>query len=505
MSRREAGLCPPDMYPDWCTWYGGNSTQIAMYCVDLTAFDVGAESGQWLEDVRTSKWQLAAVPAIAIISGFLFLGFVYRFGAVCIWLALAIAAVLPVGLGLLLFQHASEATTPGSEREVPDLDKLSPDTQKQVAYGLWALGGVVVLLACCFARTIHGVVAVLRATSQFLEDVPSQMVQPLLLGVAQLTVFGLWLAALVQVASIGVSEGNARECLALGDIYCLEWKSDSQRYALAFILFMLYWVLNFLHALSHFGTSYAVAEWYFASTDPLTGRRVGGHGPCDCRLSLRACCRGLVSHPGSLAFGAFVISLARIARMLIWWAAKDEEARPHNPVVKCLRGCVNCLADCFTRWIEFVSEHAYVEIALTGQGFCPAARKAASLSVLRPGLFLLVGRVACSVKLIGTLLIVACTTFAVGLLLSVWPPDGLHAATVPLTITAVAAFVVGGVMMHPFSAAARAALHCYCLEEEQANSQGTSMAYTPQPMLRLVEEYSGEGPETRAARCCPCF
>jgi len=311
------------------------------------------------------------------------------------------------------------------------------------------------------------------------------------------------------VGTIGVEEGDAAQCIKVGDIYCLKWNTNAQRYGMAFLVVMLYWLVNFLHALSHFGTSYAVGAWYFAPEDPVTGRRApseGGHGLCDCRLTMKAFCQGLLRHPGSLAFGSFVITLAQVARLLLWWARKDEEARPQNPLVKCIRRCVDCLADCFTRFIEFVSEHAYVEMALTGAGFCQAAKRGTALAVMHPALFALVGRVVCAVRLLGTAVITAGTTYSVVLLLVWWPQDGLTSHRVPVIAAAIAGFVVSQVMMHPFSAAARACLHCLCLDEDRTRALGmSSPAHTPQPMQLLVDQHAGEEePERGCAKCCRC-
>merc|ERR1719226_344789 len=142
-----------------------------------------------------------------------------------------------------------------------------------VAFGLWCFTGVTIVLLCCFASTIKNVIAVMKATSQFLEDVPSQMVQPVIVGIVQFCVLAMWAPIFIEVASIGVEEGDEKKCLAIGDFYCLEWSTTNQQYGLVFLLFMLYWVVNFLHALSHFGTSYAMNAWYFSSADVMTGRK----------------------------------------------------------------------------------------------------------------------------------------------------------------------------------------------------------------------------------------
>ncbi|CAK0893951.1 unnamed protein product, partial [Prorocentrum cordatum] len=392
--------------PGNCTWYGGNTTRFARYCIDLEVFDPDVQWGQFAEDIRASWPVLAAAPAVALVLGFLFLGFVHRCGASCFWATLLITTLVPLGAGIAIYQQADSR----GGASMPGLSKVSPSNLKLAAYTLWALSGAMLLIMCCFVSAIKNVVAVMRATSQFLKDVPSQMLQPVLVGVAQFVVFVGWLVIFVGVASIGAEEGDMKKCLELGDVYCLEWSTNTHVGGLIFLSFMLYWSLNFLHALSHFGTSSAVVAWYFTPVDVLTGRKLpagGGHAFCDCRLTVRSFCRGLVCHPGSLAFGAFAISLAQCGRLLMWWASKDSESNPQNPLARCVRQCVNCIADCFARFIEFVSEHAYAEVALRGEGFCSSAKASAAAACLKPALFALVGRVALAVRLLGVLSVVA--------------------------------------------------------------------------------------------------
>lgn len=499
---REPDLCAPEMHPNWCTWYGGNTTRIANYCIDIGVFNVQSNWKHAFEDVRSSALLLALAPALAIVLGFTFLWCIYRFGAVIIGISLLAVVLLPAGLGTWIYFRADNALTHGGNGSEPG--RFSPERQKEVAYGIWALAGALVLLLVCFMGTVKNVIAVMKATSQFLRDVPSQMILPVLIGALQLIVFVIWLFPFVSVASIGAAEGNLTKCLEVGDAYCVSWDTHSQFLVLVFLVFMLFWLLNFLHALSHFGTAYAVAAWYFARPNVLTGQKEpaeGGHSLCDCRLSLRAIGNGLLYHSGSLAMGAFFISGAKLAKMLIFWATKVDHSEVTNPAIKCIKSCVNCLADCLEKFVNFMSEHAYVELALQGTPFCSSAQKAASIILTRPGLFVLVGRVACAIRFLGVAVVAASTTYIVGLIFVFFPPVGVTSANAPLVLAFLVAFFIGEVMMHPFAAAARAALHCFCLDEELARTRGMqSPEHTPQAMLRFIEEHGDQEPR----KCC-CF
>jgi hypothetical protein len=388
------------------------------------------------------------------------------------------------------------------------IDSFKPSTQRQIAIGLWVLSAIMLLLVCLFASAIKSIVQVLRSTSKFLEDVPSQMLQPLVFGIVQVLVLGIGLILFVQVASIGVEKGDRNQCLVDGDLYCLKWTSQVQWFGLAYILFITFWVVNFKHALSHFATSFAVYKWFFVREDPLTGRKMphqGGHHCCDFRLTVRAVGVGLARNPGSLAFGALLVSVARIGRFLLWWVFKKEEEHNMNQVARCAARCLNCLAGCMERCIEFVTEHAYVEVAIQSKGFCASARKAMALTLEKPALFALEGRVASVVRSFGVVLVVGTSAFYAICALIVSRPPGLTSLTVPMVLAAVGSFLVGEVMMHPFTAAARAMLHCLVLDEERSSlTMGGDVApvYTPQHLQALANHYNDQ--EVRSRGCCCC-
>eukprot|EP00811_Abedinium_folium_P028208 NODE_4347_length_1903_cov_6.341779.p3 GENE.NODE_4347_length_1903_cov_6.341779~~NODE_4347_length_1903_cov_6.341779.p3 ORF type:complete len:268 (+),score=71.91 NODE_4347_length_1903_cov_6.341779:861-1664(+) len=267
---------------------------------------------------------------------------------------------------------------------------------------------------------------------------------------------------------------------------------------------MFYWITNFLHAVSHYGTAYAVNEWYFAPLDPESHhRRVseGGHSCCDCRLSIRSVFNGLAFHSGSFAFGAFVVSLAKVA-WLVLQLATAKDSTTGNPVTVVILKISSCLAGCAERFLDFVSENAYVEVALRDMSFCDAARSALAMAMSRPVLFMFVTRVSVFVRLLGISVVTAFTTLLVGMLLSWHAPSGLQSINAPIVVAFVVSLLTAEVMMHPFTVAARAALHCYCIDHERSSALGLAVAtHTPLQMQKLVEEHENA---EHQHRCCCC-
>lgn len=248
-----------------------------------------------------------------------------------------------------------------------------------------------------------------------------------------------------------------------------------------YVVVMIIWILSFLTALSHYGTAWAVGQWYFHTTDPVSPRRPFGDvlRCCDITSTLRGVSSGLLNHPGSLAAGSFIVTLCKCVKILFFWVKKNDQVAG-NPVTHVIRMIVNCLAKCITDYIEWISEHAFVEVALRGQGFCVSTMRALSMSCARPALFGLVNHVSLGLVIVGMLVVTSGTTLLTSLFLYMSPPAGLDSPRAPLIVAALAGLVVGEIVMHPVVAAARAALHCYILDEEQTEehtgSRGTRYA-----------------------------
>jgi len=73
--------------------------------------------------------------------------------------------------------------------------------------------------------------------------------------------------------------------------------------------------------------------------------------------------------------------------MLEYFVKKYENLAPKNPLMSCviciIRGCVWCLDCC----VKFITENAYIQVALNGVNFCTGAHNAFYMMVRNPGTF----------------------------------------------------------------------------------------------------------------------
>ncbi|KAI5627676.1 choline transporter-like protein 4 [Silurus asotus] len=129
------------------------------------------------------------------------------------------------------------------------------------------------------------------------------------------------------------------------------------------------WCVNFVIALGQCTLAGAFASYYWAF-----------HKPSDipmCPLA-SSFMRALRYHVGSLAFGALILTLVQIVRIILEYIDhKFKEAQ--NPCARFLMCCLKCCFYCLEKFIKFINRNAYIMIAIYGKNFCVSAKNAFSL------------------------------------------------------------------------------------------------------------------------------
>jgi len=67
-----------------------------------------------------------------------------------------------------------------------------------------------------------------------------------------------------------------------------------------------------------------------------------------------------------MALGSFILAVIWIIRIALEYACeKLEKTTGDSAVIKCVLNCCRCFMDCFHRFIKFLNDNAYIQVALT--------------------------------------------------------------------------------------------------------------------------------------------
>ncbi|XP_012890407.1 PREDICTED: choline transporter-like protein 4 [Dipodomys ordii] len=158
----------------------------------------------------------------------------------------------------------------------------------------------------------------------------------------------------------------------------------------------LFWTINWVLALGQCVLAGAFASFYWAF-----------HKPQDIpTFPLSAAfIRTLRYHTGSLAFGALILSLVQIARIILEYI--DHKLRgAQNPMARCIMCCFKCCLWCLEKFIKFLNRNAYIMIAIYGKNFCVSAKNAFMLLMRNVVRVVVLDKVTDLLLLFGKLLVV---------------------------------------------------------------------------------------------------
>ncbi|KAM8841166.1 choline transporter-like protein 4 [Spinachia spinachia] len=157
------------------------------------------------------------------------------------------------------------------------------------------------------------------------------------------------------------------------------------------------WCVNFIIALGQCTLAGAFASYYWAFTKPNDIPTF----PLSASFI-----RALRYHVGSLAFGALILTLVQIARMILEYI--DHKTRKaQNPCARFIFCCMKCCLWCLEKFIKFLNRNAYIMIAIYGKNFCVSAKNAFMLLMRNIIRVVVLDKVTDLLLFFGKLLVVA--------------------------------------------------------------------------------------------------
>uniref|UniRef100_A0A3B4VBL0 Choline transporter-like protein n=1 Tax=Seriola dumerili TaxID=41447 RepID=A0A3B4VBL0_SERDU len=237
----------------------------------------------------------------------------------------------------------------------------------------------IILLTLIFLRTrILIAIALIQESSKAISHMMSAMLYPLITFVLLLVCVAYWGATALYLATSGgpiyrVVNFTSSDYPGCPSASCIFIKYNDEGLfqrnlfnlqiynAVAFL-----WCANFVIALGQCTLAGAFASYYWAFTKPDD---IPMFPVCGSFM------RSLRYHVGSLAFGALILTLVQIARVILEYIDhKTREAQ--NPVARFILCCMKCCLWCLEKFIKFLNRNAYIMIAIYGKNFCVSAKNA---------------------------------------------------------------------------------------------------------------------------------
>ncbi|CAL1155036.1 unnamed protein product [Cladocopium goreaui] len=320
--------------------------------------------------------------------------------------AMLTTVILCLAGGLGFLAVSKPALLAGYPAALESVHALGAWIPAAVATGISALFFVaaVCLIGClCARRRLDVASDCIRESCAVMLAMPSLLLLPVLDSLCYLLLSAALLVSLPLMLS--TTEVSSVTVLGITGVFRQFHLSVADYGRLTALVFSCFWVQEVIGAACTLATAYSVALWYFA---PGTcGRAKAKHLPW--APALQGLVVAFLWHLGSLAKGASALALLRLLRWLLYLAhaaAAEDDAqdakRKRRRCCQCFAVFCDALLATLQAWTEFLSAHAYVDIALSSQSFSAAAREASEILGSHMALVSILSLVSWFLRLVGS-------------------------------------------------------------------------------------------------------
>eukprot|EP00826_Nyctotherus_ovalis_P013998 TRINITY_DN1385_c0_g1_i22.p1 TRINITY_DN1385_c0_g1~~TRINITY_DN1385_c0_g1_i22.p1 ORF type:complete len:402 (+),score=98.39 TRINITY_DN1385_c0_g1_i22:734-1939(+) len=387
---------------------------------------------------------------------------------VLVWATFLGFLILLGMLGYLLYNEGTKALDEG--------DKLNYTV---LAIILWAVDGIVLLVIFCVFDEIQLALNIITVSATFVFSNCCTLLVPIIAILATCGFIAYWIATMVFIYSIGdiTQYGTS-------PFPSVEW-DDVTHNLWYYQLFALFWVVAFFIAVLQFVVAATAAQWYFSSNNDENG---SGSLCKSFFWSIRY-------HLGSLAFGSLILAIVMFIRFIFEYMRKKVmKGGAGNKFTKCLLSCASCCLRCIGKCVLFMTENAYIQVAIRSLCFCCAAKEAFLLVMRNVARFALVNIFAGIFTFFGKLVVALGTAFMSWYLLTEWEAvkDDIYTPIVPTIACFVIGYVLAALFLAVYDLACAAILQCFLVDEETPGVQGKNRPAALEPFLRSLKTKAGK-------------
>ena len=156
---------------------------------------------------------------------------------------------------------------------------------------------------------------------------------------------------------------------------------------------------------------------------------------------------------------------------------------PENPVYKAMVCVTRCCLWCLEKYVKFIAENAYIQVAIKCESFCPAAWNAFCLMVRNVGRFSVKSAVDLMLMILGKGLIVAASAFITYAVMKGWKPE-VNNPFMAVMVVALFAYTAANLFIDVFSFAAQTILHAYIIAVEDGKEK-----FMPEGLKQFAEDH----------------
>lgn len=256
-----------------------------------------------------------------------------------------------------------------------------------------------------------------------------------------------------------------------GNFTVLSFNQDL-RYSFAALIFHGLWNLQFIVYFTYLTIAGAATQWYFSVPEGGSKKRSGCRqetGKLQSWPVFASCCRTTWNHTGSVAFGALIIAIIVMIRIIVKYIERQTSSKKPNCLQRIIFCVIDCCLACLQCCIDKISKNAFIWQALWGSGFIDSAITSFSLVWANLGRALAVSIVGAYLMMIGRLMVASCSAGAMGLVIMHVYKFELNSSIMPMVIMFLISFIIASMFMVIYETMIDSLFICFLVDELRKN------------------------------------
>ncbi|XP_062334080.1 choline transporter-like protein 1 [Osmerus eperlanus] len=422
--------------------------------------------------VMASKEIIMGLCLLALVLSMILMVVIRYISMVLVWILTVLVVLGSVGgTGVLWWLYVDHRKAL-QDQAVSALGKevASDNVQALMVYAIGATIFTVVLLLLMFfmRKRVALTIALFHVAGKVFTHLPLLVLQPFWTFLTLMLFWAYWLGVLLFLGTAGSPVKNEQTGLVEYHM------SGPLQYMVWYHVVGLIWISEFILACQQMTIAGAVVTYYFTrdksqlSLTPI----------------LTSVLRLIRYHLGTVAKGAFIITLVEIPRLFLAYIHSQLKGK-ENACARCmLKACICCLW-CLEKCLAFLNQNAYAATAINSTSFCTSARDAFVILVENALRVAAINTVGDFVLFLGKVLIVSCTAFA-GVLALNYQRD-YTVWVLPLLIVCLFAFLVAHCFLSVFEMVVDVLFLCFAVDTKYNDGSPGREFYMDKALMEFVE------------------
>ena len=461
----------------------------------LASSALGTMAQRSVTELYNSYWVILVCCAITIVVSFIWLLVLRRLVKPVVVLTVVILLLVFIVGGVLCYTQRNKVMS-----DSPD-DTDTPKYWLAGAIACWVVGFLFFCVAAFLWRDVMTACDIIEEASKVPLKIPTMLLAPpvLFFLFIPLALFTLFVAVAIQTCGNTVdvtinaprfAQNSATFNAIVNSTFNITGKTyevqNWRTIAHLYNLFMFLWSFGVANAVCFMVLAFCATFWYFSNPGDDKAPPQGA--------VVIAWCKVVRYHYGTVVFGAFLVALIQIVRVILLIVEKKlSAAAQKNNTVKGIFACLQCYLACLERAMKYISKNAYIVTTIDGKNFINGAREALDLllgNARTVGAIVVIGEY---VMIFGKVLITGLVTIIGYLILKASDnksdTETLSSGVLVVFCVALVSFFIATLFINIFSVCIDTVLICFCYEK--AHSAGAQHQYFPSDLAAHVAKQAG--------------